>query len=29
MWDKVEVLEHPEFAVKPFKDIGNRVETSG
>ena len=28
MWDKSwEVLEHPEFTVKPFKDIGNRVET--
>tara|TARA_B100000123_G_scaffold27424_1_gene18770 strand:+ start:140 stop:1129 length:990 start_codon:yes stop_codon:yes gene_type:complete len=28
MWDKSwEVLEHPEFSVKPFKDIGNKVET--
>lgn len=28
MWDKSwEILEHPEFTVKPFKDIGNRVET--
>ncbi len=28
MWDKSwEVLEHPEFTIKPFKDIGNKVET--
>ncbi len=28
MWDKSwEILEHPDFTVKPFKDIGNRVET--
>ena len=28
MWDKSwEILEHPEFTVKPFKEIGNRVET--
>jgi len=28
MWDKSwEIIEHPEFTVKPFIDIGNRVDT--
>jgi hypothetical protein len=28
MWDESwKVLEHPEFTDKPFKDIGNKVET--